>query len=77
MLNFGSKFIPDYKRIAAPLNTLMGAKAKGKWEEEHTEALNLLGSMIWRRLKLSLVDMNVDIDLHVDTDGEHCSVLMS
>lgn len=47
MLNFGSKFIADYKRIAAPLYELMGVKAGGKWREQHTEALNLLAALIW------------------------------
>lgn len=47
MLNFGSKFIADYKRLSAPLVQLMSVKAGGKWREEHTEALNMMASLIW------------------------------
>jgi hypothetical protein len=77
MLNFSSKFVTDYKRIATPLNALMSVKAGGRWREQHTEALNLIATLVWQRLKLTLVDMKKELELHVDTDDDHLSVVLT
>lgn len=77
MLNYTSGHVPDYKRIAQPLVELMGSKGGGKWRECHTEALNLLGELVWQRLKLTLVDMGLPAQLFVDADETHCSAVLT
>ena len=76
-LNFASTFVADYKRKVAPLINLLSSKSGGQWTEEHTQALNELGEMIWQRTKLALVDMQRPLRLHVDADDTHLSVVLA
>lgn len=77
MLNYSSGHIPDYKRIAKPLIDLMGSKGGGRWKQCHTDALNILGELVWQRMKLSLVDMDKPAQIFVDVDDTHCSAVLS
>jgi hypothetical protein len=76
-LNFASQFVPDYKRIVAPVMSLLGNKGGGKWRPEHTECLNLLANIIHSRVKLGLCDMSKTVKLHVDEDGVNGSVVLT
>ena len=76
-LNFASQFIPDYRRIVAPVMSLLGKKGGGQWKAEHTECLNLLAEMIHSRVKLGLCDMNKAVRLHIDEDSENGSVVLT
>jgi hypothetical protein len=57
MLNYTSTFVSDYKRIVQPIVDLLGGEGPKRWEQKHTDALNLLGELVWCRFKLKLVDM--------------------
>ena len=76
MLNYTSAFVCDYKRLVQPIVDLMGDDGVKKWEQKHTDALNTLGELIWRRFKLSLVDMKQPARLYVDADSTHCSAVL-
>ena len=42
------------------------------WEAGNTEALNAIAEVVYRRMKLGLVDMSHGVDVHVDADQQDC-----
>ena len=50
--------MPDFKRMVRPITALLGEQGGGVWEARHTEALNAIAEVVYRRLKLGLVDMS-------------------
>ena len=68
-LNFIGTFVPDYKRLAKPIMRLLSQGSDGVWRAEHTATLNNIMELVYHRLQLGLVDMNVGAMLHVDVDA--------
>lgn len=61
--------MPDYKRLAKPIMRLLSQGSDGVWRAEHTATLNNIMELVYHRLQLGLVDMNVGAMLHVDVDA--------
>lgn len=76
-LNHCAPFVIDYKRKVQPLIKLLSGEQLGKWRQEHTDALNTLGDLIRKKLTLKLVDQTLPLDLYVDVDDSHLSVVLS
>ena len=49
-LNWASSFVPGYKKLIRPIESLLSHKNKATWTEAHTEALNQLLNLIFTRL---------------------------
>lgn len=77
MLNYSSAFITDYKRRVAPLVKITSSDYDGRWTEDHTKLLNDIATIVWRHMKLHLVQPNLPLRIHVDADEEYCSVVIS
>ena len=63
--------------MAKPLIILASPKSGGHWRQEHTDALNELGELVWRRLKLSLVDPASPLQMYVDVDDADLSAVLT
>ena len=68
--------MPDYKRLVKPILSLLSGSSDGVWKAEHTAALNCIADLVYRRLKLGLVDMSRGARIHVDADESDCSAVM-
>ena len=55
---------------------LLGSKNEGFWRREHTDALNQLMELVFKRLQLGLYDAKKSIKIHVDADENDCSVVL-
>ena len=69
--------MPDFKRIVRPITALLGEQGGGVWEVRHTEALNAIAEVVYRRLKLGLVDMSQGVAVYVDADQHDCCEVMT
>ena len=49
-MNFAGKFVPNFKQRVKPIMNLLGTKSKGVWRSEHTEVLNQLMELVFKRL---------------------------
>ena len=56
---------------------MLGEQGGGVREARHTEALNAITEVVYRRMKLGLVDMSPDVDVHVDADQHDCCVVLT
>ena len=43
----------------------------------HTNALNTLGELVWRRLKLTLADPKLPLSVHVEVDDRDLSAVLT
>ena len=68
--------MPDYKHLVKPILSLLSGSSDGVWKAEHTAALNCIADLVYRRLKLGLVDMSRGARIHVDADESDCSTVM-
>ena len=75
-LNFAGKFVPDFKRRVKPIMNLLGTKSEGVWRSEHTEVLNQLMELVFKRLQLGLYDAKKPIKIHVNADENDCSAVL-
>jgi hypothetical protein len=55
----------------------MGGDGPKRWELKHTDALNLIGELVWCRFKLKLVNMTEEANLYIDADDTHCSAVLT
>ena len=55
---------------------LLGTKSEGMWRSEHTEVLNQLMELVFKRLQLGLYDAKKPIKIYVDADENDCSALL-
>ena len=62
--------MPDFKRMVRPITALLGDQGGGVWEARHTEALNAIAEVVYKRMKLGLVDMSCGVDVHMDADQQ-------
>ena len=63
--------------MVRPITALLGEQGGGVWEARHTEALNAIAEVVYRRLKLGLVDMSRGVDVHMDADQHDCCAVMT
>ena len=77
LLNFSSTFVPNYKKLVAPLEALLKRKANQKWTSKCTEALNVLVDTVFKRLRLRLFDASLPLKMYVGFDGGQCAVALS
>ena len=56
--------------------SLLGTKSEGVWRSEHTEVLNQLMELVFKRLQLGLYDAKKPIKIHVDADENDCSAVL-
>ena len=75
-MNFAGKFIPDFRQKVKPIMNLLGTKCKGAWRSEHTEVLNQLMELVFKRLQLGLYDAKKPMKSHVDADENDCSAVL-
>ena len=68
--------MPDYKCKVKPILLLLSGDSDGVWKEEHTAALNHTVELVFRRLKLGLVDMRHGARIHEDESDLDCSTMM-
>ena len=68
--------MPDYKRAVKPILRLLSGGSNGMSKIEHTTALNNIVELVFRRLKLGLVDMQRGAQIHVDASNLDCSTIM-
>ena len=69
--------MPDFKRMVRPITALLGESGGGVWEARHTEALNAIAEVVYRRLRLGLVDMSRGVDVRVDADLQDCCAVLT
>ena len=69
--------MPDYRHWVRPLIELLAKHSDGRWTEEHTQALNELASIIHAKMALGLINYNLLVYLHVDSDGQACSGVLA
>ncbi len=55
-LNWASSFVPNFKRLVAPIEELLQRGSKGAWTQQCTAALNALVDIIFKRLRLGVAD---------------------
>ena len=68
--------MPDYKRAVKPILRLLSGDSDGMWKIKHTTALNNIVELVFRRLKLGLVDMQLGAQIYVDASNLDCSTIM-
>ena len=76
-MNFAGKFVPNYKRLVKPLVSLLSEKGGNRWLAEHTRALNNIMEVVYKHIKLGLVNPRVPLRIHVDTAGVDCSAVLT
>jgi hypothetical protein len=69
MVNFYHKFIPDFARVAAPLNKLRKKGASFIWEKEQNDAFEALKRAIAQPPVLGMADFNKKFILQTDASG--------
>jgi len=60
------RFIPNYAKVAAPLNTLLKKDAVFKWGKEEQEAWQLLKDRAMKAPTLGIPEMEGKFELHTD-----------
>ena len=68
--------MPDYKCAVKPILRLLSGDSDGMWKIKQTTALNNIVELVFRRLKLGLVDMQRGTQIHVDASNLDCSAIM-
>lgn len=74
-LNFASAVVPDFKRRVKCIERLQRADVAHVWTRKHTDALNDIVELVWRRLVLHVPDLTKPLHLHVDFDSTDCCVV--
>lgn len=69
--------MPNYKRLVKPLVSLLSEKGGNRWLAEHTRALNDIMEVVYKHIKLGLVNPRVPLRIHVDTAGVDCSAVLT
>ena len=69
-LLWASPFLPNYKRLIAPIEALLGAKGEVRWTQECTTSLNAIIAMIFLRLRVSTPDDKLPYRLYPDFDSK-------
>ena len=69
-LLWAAPFIPNYKRIVAPIEGLLACRGTVHWTRECTAALNELASIIFLRLSVSMPQVDKPFKLYPDFDHQ-------
>ena len=76
-LLWSSPFLPNYKRLIAPIEALLGAKGEVRWTHECTTLLNAIITMIFLHLCVSTPDDKLPYRLYPDFDSKFSMAVLT
>jgi hypothetical protein len=76
-LLWASPFIPEYKRLVTPLESLLSGSSTGEWTVECTEVVNKLTEMMYQQIKLVQGDPSGVFEVYSSVRGEIGLVVMA
>jgi hypothetical protein len=56
-----SGFVPEFKKLIAPMEKLLSPASDGRWTQECTEACNQLVKVIFGRITLHQADVSLPL----------------
>ena len=71
------KLIPQFSKIAKPLNELLKIDAKWQWEQEHTDSFHLLQMILTQEPVLQYPDFTKPFVLTTDASGFAIRAILS
>ncbi|XP_064637161.1 uncharacterized protein K02A2.6-like [Lineus longissimus] len=77
MVQYLSRFIPDYAHITAPLRELTRQDTKWEWTEEHDKALNDLKEALTGAKVMSYYNPDIDVEVAVDTSPKGLGAMLT